>query len=62
VKPSYVICKHCHSIVWPREVGLDIQPYPTGDEEAIERLKRVAKKKLVCCGASHFIRKIASKL
>jgi len=62
VKPSYIICRYCYSIVWPNEIGLDISPYPTGSVEALETLKREAKQKLVCCGSSHFIRKVASKV
>jgi len=64
MKLSYVVCKNCFYKLYPSDVALSNNNYPSNDEKFIEDLKRLAKEKFSCpsCGCKRWIRKVAWKL
>jgi len=66
MQPSYLICKHCYTIV-PRDAVPEytIKHYPCDDEVEFTFFKMAVRSTLYrCskCGSHHFVRKVASKL
>jgi len=65
MKRSYVVCRYCHTVLYPADVGCQLEWYPTNNAGEIEALKNKAKQvgfRCPSCGGRKWIRKVASKV